>query len=294
MKPAAFEYKAPRSVDEALGFLQDLGTDAKLLAGGQSLVPSMNFRVVQPAALVDLNRVAELNYVRVDGPVLRIGAMTRERQLEFDQQVARWAPLITETIPHIAHPQIRNRGTLGGSLSHADPAAELPVIMLALGARFKIRGLDGERWIASSDFFTGLFSTTMGPNEVLVEVEVPSIRPRTGWSFMEVSPRAGDFALMGIAVLVRLDASGRILEPRLVFLNAGDGPVLAPESASLLEGERPSEALFEASAQLASAKEINPYGNVHATPEYQRHLARVLARRALRTAALRAEGQRAS
>jgi carbon-monoxide dehydrogenase medium subunit len=254
----------------------------------------MNFRVVQPAALVDLNRIAELNYVRLDGPVLRIGAMTRERQLEFDQQVARWAPLITEAVAHIAHPQIRNRGTLGGSLSHADPAAELPVIMLALGARFKIRGLDSERWIASSDFFTGLFSTTMAPNEVLVEVEVPSIQPRTGWSFMEVSPRAGDFALMGIAVMVRLDASGRILEPRLVFLNAGDGPVLAPESASLLDGERPSEALFEASAQLASTREINPYGNVHATPEYQRHLARVLARRALRTAALRAEGQRAS
>jgi carbon-monoxide dehydrogenase medium subunit len=290
MKPAAFEYRAPRSIDEALDLLRDLGGDAKLLAGGQSLVPAMNFRVVQPAALIDLNPVTDLQYIRVDGDELRIGAMTRERHLEFDANLARLSPLLSEAVPHIAHPQIRNRGTLGGSLAHADPAAELPVIMLALGARFKVRNADRHRWIEASDFYSGMFSTTMAPDEMLVELELPPMPPRAGWSFLEVSPRAGDFALMGIAVLISLDPSGHISDSRLVYLNAGDGPVVARRSAALLQDQEPGEALFEAAAELASTTEVEPFGNVHATPEYQRHLARVLTRRALRQAIARAQG----
>jgi carbon-monoxide dehydrogenase medium subunit len=227
MKPAAFEYRVPDSLEEALDILHENGSEAKLLAGGQSLVPAMNFRVVQPAMLIDLNRVQELAYIQQDGHnALQIGAMTRERQLEFDPTIPARAPLLAEAMPHVAHPQIRNRGTLGGSLVNADPAAELPVIMVALGARLKVRSTDGERWVAARDFFLGMFSTDLAPEEILVEVELPPTPPRTGWSFLEVAPRAGDYALMGVAVLVTLDAGGRIEKARLVS-QAGDGPVVA-------------------------------------------------------------------
>src|SRR5687768_12771319 len=161
MKPAPFEYHAPNTIEEALNLLQAAGSDAKILAGGQSHVPAMNFRVVQPSVLIDLNRVRELNYIQQENDSLRIGAMTRERQLEIDPLIARWFPLLEEAMPHVAHPQIRNRGTLGGSLANADPAAELPVIMLALGARLKARGASNERWIAAEKFFSGMFSTDL-------------------------------------------------------------------------------------------------------------------------------------
>ena len=174
MKPAPFEYKAPRTLEEALALLREYGDEAKLLAGGQSLVPAMNFRVVQPAVLIDLNRVPELSYIRQEnnGP-MRIGAMTRERQLELDPSIADCSPLLAEAMPHVAHPQIRNRGTLGGSLANADPAAELPVIMLALGARFKVRDASSERWVDAKDFFRGMFTTDLAPDQMLVEIELP-------------------------------------------------------------------------------------------------------------------------
>lgn len=289
MKPAAFEYRVPRSLDEALELVQQHGSEAKLLAGGQSLVPAMNFRVAQPAMLIDLNRVQELAYIQADGQsALRIGAMTRERQLEFDPSVPAWAPLLAEAMPHVAHPQIRNRGTLGGSLVNADPAAELPVIMVALGARLKVRSTEGERWVAAQDFFLGMFSTDLAPEEILVEVELPPMPPRTGWSFLEVAPRHGDYALMGLAALVTLDAGGRIQNARLVYLNAGDGPVVAPQAAQALSGQAVTDAAIAEAAELASRQEIEPIGNLHATPEFQRHLAGVLTRRALREACKRA------
>src|SRR5512138_1632311 len=173
MKPSSFEYYAPDSLEEALSLLQQHGEAGKLLAGGQSLVPAMNFRVVQPAVLIDLNGVRELGYIRREDQSLCLGAMTRERELEFDALVAQQAPLLAEAMPSVAHPQIRNRGTLGGSLANADPAAELPVIMTALGARFKARSASGERWLAAPDFFNGLFTTALHPDEILVEVEIP-------------------------------------------------------------------------------------------------------------------------
>src|SRR5512133_1158114 len=195
MKPAPFEYYVPDSIDETLVLLRDLGGDVKLLAGGQSLVPAMNFRIVQPSVLIDLNRVPELDTIRQNGQTLNIGAMTRERRLEFDPLVAQLTPLLAEAMPNVAHPQIRNRGTLGGSLANADPAAELPVIMLALGARLKARSADLERWVDAQNFFSGMFTTDLAPNEMLVEIELPAAPVHTGWAFLEVAPRAGDYAL---------------------------------------------------------------------------------------------------
>jgi CO/xanthine dehydrogenase FAD-binding subunit len=289
MKPAPFEYQVPESLEQALELLRDYGSEAKLLAGGQSLVPAMNFRVVQPRALIDLNHVKELDFIREENrTALHIGAMTRERRLEFEPQVTRWAPLLAEAMPHIAHPQIRNRGTLGGSLANADPAAELPVIMIALGARLKARNAAGERWIASTDFFSGMFTTDLAPDEMLVDIELPPMPTRTGWSFMEFAPRTGDYALMGVAVLISLNEKGTCKMARIVYLNAGDGPVEAVEAARSLEGETLKEEIFETAAAQASEKEINPFGNIHASIEYQRHLARVLTRRALEQALKRA------
>jgi carbon-monoxide dehydrogenase medium subunit len=238
--------------------------------------------------LIDLNHVAELQYIREANTTLQVGAMTRERALEFDRVISKKAPLLTEVMPHVAHPQIRNRGTLGGSLVNADPAAELPVIMLALGARCKVVNADRERWVEAQNFFLGMFMTDLAPDEMLVEIELPSIQPRTGWSFMEVAPRAGDYALMGVAALVTLDENGKCQGARLVYLNAGEGPIDAKETVKGLEGEAWSDKLVASAAALASEKEINPFGNVHASPDYQRHLANVLTRKVLKLAAQRA------
>jgi CO/xanthine dehydrogenase FAD-binding subunit len=291
MKPAPFEYHAPDSLDQALDLLHQHGDAAKLLAGGQSLVPAMNFRIAQPAMLIDLNRIPELGYIRPEGDVIRIGAMTRERHLEFDSSIARQIPLLAEAAPFIAHPQIRNRGTIGGSIVNADPAAELPVLMLALCARLKARSMLGERWIDAQDFFAGMFTTALSPDEILVEIEIPGMPPRTGWSFMEVAPRAGDYALMGVAALITLEEDGKCRQARLVYLNAGDGPVVAKDAAGMLMGESVDDRLIESAARVASEQEITPFGNVHTSPEFQRHLANVLTKKALQQAMQRAGEQ---
>lgn len=284
MKPAPFEYHVPDSIEQALDLLHEYGDDAKLLAGGQSLVPAMNFRIAQPSILIDLNRVAELSYIREEGTVLRIGAMTRERQVEFDLSIAKHLPLLHEAAPNIAHPQIRNRGTIGGSIVNADPAAELPVLMLALNARLKAKNTSGERWIDAKDFFVGMFTTALESDEILFEIELPHMPARTGWSFMEVAPRAGDYALMGVAVSVTLDEKDKCKQVKLVYLNAGDGPVDAIEAAKLLEGEKLDDKLIQSAAVMAAEKEITPFGNVHTSPEFQRHLAKVLTQKALKQA----------
>src|SRR5512147_3158068 len=187
MKPAPFAYYAPDSLEHALDLMNQYASqDTKILAGGQSLVPAMNFRVVQPTVLIDLNRVGALRYIHEGDTALHVGAMTRERELEFDLTISKKIPLLAEVMPHVAHPQIRNRGTLGGSLANADPAAELPVIMLALGARLKVSNADRERWVDARNFFAGMFTTDLASDEMLVEIELPFTQPRTGWSFMEV------------------------------------------------------------------------------------------------------------
>ena len=291
MKPAPFEYTAPPSLEAALALKAQHGDDAKFLAGGQSLIPAMNFRLVQASLLVDVNGLSGLDYIRADGGELRLGALTRQRRLERDPLAKQWSPLLHETMPFVAHPQIRNRGTLGGSLAHADPAAELPVIAVALGARIRATSARGERWIAAADFFRGLFTTDLAADEMVVEVALPALPPRTGTAFMEFARRRGDYALMGVAVVVTLDEQGVCREARLVYLNAGEGPVNAQQAAGLLQGEAPSAEVIAAAAAMAADTEIEPMGNVHASPEYQRHLARVLTRRALTQAIERARAR---
>ena len=207
--------------------------------------------------------------------------------------VAESAPMLHEAMPTIAHPQIRNRGTLGGSLAHADPASELPVVVVARGARLKAQSADGERWIEADDFFQSMFLTDLGAEEILVEVAFPPMPPRTGWSFMEISRRPGDYAMMGVGALVSVDKGGVCTQARLVYLNAGDRPMDAPQAAEMLKGEKRSEKAIEAAAVTASEKEIDPYGNVHASAAFQRHLARVLTKRALDVAFERATDSKA-
>lgn len=288
MKPAPFEYHVPDSLEQALDLMSQYADEAKILAGGQSLVPAMNFRIVQPGVLIDLNRVEELSYIHEKGDAIRVGAMSRERHLEFDSSIAKRVPLLHEATPFIAHPQIRNRGTIGGSIVNADPAAELPVLMLALNARLKAKSTSGERWVEAHDFFAGMFTTALAPDEILVEIELPFMPPRTGWSFMEVAPRAGDYALMGVAVSVTLDESGKCKTAKLVYLNAGDGPMDATQAAASLAGETLNDALITSAAAHASEHEITPFGNVHTSPEFQRHLAKVLTQKAVKQAIQRA------
>ena len=289
MKPAPFEYQAPAVIEEALSALAEHGEGAKLLAGGQSLIPAMNFRVVQPALLVDLNRLDDLRYIRQEGGSLSVGAMTTQRQLERDPRVAANAPLLAQALPYIAHPQIRNRGTLGGSLVHADPAAELPVVAVAARATLRARSQDGERWITAEGFFQGMFVTDLSPGEMLVEVVFPPASPRTGWSFQEVSRRRGDYAMMGVAAMVSLSEGGDCSAARLVYLNAGDGPVQAAEAVQALVGQRPDQPAIQEAARIAAEQEIDPLGNIHASVAYQRHLAQVLTERALAEAVKQAQ-----
>jgi aerobic carbon-monoxide dehydrogenase medium subunit len=291
MKPASFEYLAPDSLDAALEALARHGWDAKLLAGGQSLVPVMNFRLAQPSVLIDLNGVKELDHIRPDdGGGLRIGAMTRQRTLERDPRIAERAPLLHEAVPFIAHPQIRNRGTLGGSLAHADARAELPAVAVALRARMRLQRSGGERWVEARDFFAGLLTTLLEPDEILTEVALPPPLPRSGWAFQEVARRHGDYAQVGLAAGVSLDETGRCREARLVFLSVGDRPVEAREAARLLEGAVPSEEAIVAAADKASRDEMDPTGDIHASSAFKRHLARVLTGRVLRRAFARAKG----
>lgn len=289
MKPAPFEYLAPDTLQMALSALRQHGYDAKLLAGGQSLIPLLNFRLANPAVLVDLNGVADLDFVRVapDGS-LRIGAMTRQSRLGMHPLIAERAPLLAEAVPFIAHPQIRNRGTLGGTLAHADPAAELPTVALALGARFRLQSDTGERWIDARDFFVGLLTTALATEEILVEIEIPPSPSRTGWSFVEVSRRHGDYALAGLAARVTLDEAGVCSSARLVFLSAGEGPLTAIAASELLAGAKPDDRLIEEVARQAAEVEVQPTGDIHASAEFKRHLCRVLTERALRTATRRA------
>jgi len=288
MKPAPFKYVAVRTSEEALALKAEHGEEARFLAGGQSLMPALNFRLAQPAVLIDINPLSKLDYVaqQEDGTV-RIGALTRYRTLERDDAVARHLPLMREALPLIAHPQIRNRGTLGGNLAHADPASELPAIVLALGGRMRARSARSERWIAAGDFFLGPLTTALAPDEMLVEIELPQAPPRTGTSFLEIARRRGDFALMGVAAMMTLGSDGTCTDARLAYCNAGERPMSADAAAHSLVGRAIAATDIDAAAALAQ-RAIDPAGNVHASKAYQRHLAGVLTRRALRTALERA------
>src|SRR5256884_7486210 len=290
MKPAPFDYFTPATVDEALALLAEHGGDAKPVAGGQSLIPAMNFRLARPAVLVDLNRIAALGYVRAESGGVAIGAMTRQRTVERSDVVARAAPLLAEAMPSIAHPQIRNRGTVGGSIAHADPSAELPAVMLALEARFRAQSATGERSIPVGEFFKGMLETALEPGELLVEIAVPPLPARSGTAFLEVARRHGDYALVGVAAVVTLDPRGRCKTARLSMLSVGDGPIRATEAEKVLAGQTPSEELLRAAADAAATRDVDPPSDIHASAAYRRPLVAVLTRRALARAFERAEG----
>ncbi len=288
MKPARFKYIVARNVEQALALKADYGDDARFLAGGQSLVPTLNFRLTQPAVLIDINPLAECAGSKSAGPDrLRIGALTRYRDLERDPGTARRLPLVHEAIPHIAHPQIRNRGTIGGNLAHADPASEMPAIVVALDGRLRAQSHKGERWIAARDFFQSALTTALRSDEMLMEVDLPVAVPRSGSCFLEVSRRRGDFALAGVACTVRLDDDDCCLEARIGLCNAGETPILAEAAGRSLLGRTIDAASIEQAAALVQGA-IYPGGNVHASKEFQRHLAGVLTRRALTLASERA------
>ncbi len=287
MKPAPFKYLIAESTEAAIALKAEYGDEAKFLAGGQSLLPAMAFRLAAPAVLIDINPIAALTYIRAEAAATRIGALTRYRTLERDPHLARSQPLVTDALPHIAHVQIRNRTTIGGNLAHADPASEMPAVMLALNGRIHVQSTQGARAIAAEAFFTGTLATTLNAIEMLVEVELPIAPARTGVAFLELARRQGDFAMMGVAVSVQFDEHGLCRAARLAYCNAGDVPLLAPKAAQSLIGERVSEAHMRDAGSIART-EIRPLGNVHATPAFQRHLGGVLTRRALAIACVRA------
>ena len=289
MKPAPFRYIAVRSLDQALELKAEHGDEARFLAGGQSLMPTLNFRLSQPAVLIDINPLAQCAGVQKSGPdTLRIGALTRYRDLERAPAIAENLPLIKEALPHIAHPQIRNRGTIGGNLAHADPASEMPAIVLALAGKLHAQSKRGERWIAAADFFAGALRTALEPDEMLTEVELPIARPRSGACFMEVARRRGDFALIGVACTVELDEHGRCKEARIGLCNAGDGPIFAVAACRSLAGQNIGSAEIDDAAALVQ-RDIDPGGSIHASKDFQRHLAGVLTKRALAAATERAK-----
>jgi aerobic carbon-monoxide dehydrogenase medium subunit len=287
VRPAAFEYFAPRAIEEALELLARHGTEAKPLAGGQSLVPLMNMRLARPAVVVDLNRVAALDGVQAEAGSLRLGALVRQRALERDARIGAAAPLLAEAAPLIGHLQTRARGTVGGSLVHADPAAELPACALALDAVFHLRSARAARACPAADFFRGLLATALESDELLVEIEIPApATARTGQAVAEVARRHGDFALVGACAVIELDAAGVCRRARLVIFGAGDIPHVA-RSTEALVGERPGPARL-AEAARAAAAELDPRADLHATVDYRRRVAAGLGAQALDRAATRA------
>jgi CO/xanthine dehydrogenase FAD-binding subunit len=291
MKPAPFKYIAATSLEQALALKAEHGDDAKFLAGGQSLLPAMNFRLAQPAILIDINGIDDLAGIRPSDRATRVGPLTRYRTLQRDATFARLFPLIAEALPHIAHPQIRNRGTIGGNLSHADPASELPAIAVALRARLRLQTAKHDRWVEASDFFVSALTTDLRPDEMLVEVELPLAKPRSGPCFMEIARRRGDFAIVGVAAMVTLGNENECTDVRLAFCGVGETPVDASSAADAVVGHKlTEEAIRDVAGSVQSM--IDPGGGIHATADYQRHIAGVLTERALQTAHRRARDGR--
>jgi carbon-monoxide dehydrogenase medium subunit len=286
MKPARFDYHAPASVDEAVALLARYGGEAKLLAGGQSLVPLLNFRLSRPAAIVDLNRVETLAYIREDAGHVRLGAMTRQRTIEFSPVIRRRLPLLTEATTLVGHLPIRTRGTIGGSLAHADPSAEYPTALTALGGQVVVRGPRGDRTLAANELFQTYLTTTLAADEMLVEVRLPAMPDGAGFAFEEFSRRHGDFAIVGIAAMIVAQGGGRCAAARLVTAGAGPVPVRLRPAEEILEREGLSDAAVEAAARRA-AELVDPPSDIHASADYRRNLTRVLTRRALRRAIAR-------
>jgi CO/xanthine dehydrogenase FAD-binding subunit len=290
VKPAPFEYERPESLGEAVGLLAEHGEEAKLLAGGQSLVPLLALRLASPSVLIDLNGVRELDHLRLEGDRLAIGAMTRHRDVEEMAELRTRCPMLVEGVSLIGHVTIRNRGTVGGSLAHADPAAEWPSLVLALEGEIDATGPEGVRTIPAEEFFETYFTTALAPDEIVSEVRlrIPE-SPRVGSCFLELARRHGDFALAGVGALLELDSSGSITDARVTLIGVRDRAVRSSGAESVLVGARPDAEVFAEAAE-AIDPEIEPVSDIHGTSEYRRHLAKVLVRRALALATERAGG----
>jgi carbon-monoxide dehydrogenase medium subunit len=282
MKPAKFDYHAPGSIDEAVELLARYGGDAKVLAGGQSLVPLLNFRLARPAALVDVNRIAALSYVREVNGTVAFGAMTRQRTIEFSPVVASRLPLLREATRWVGHLPIRSRGTIGGSIAHADPSAEYPAVLTALGGEVVVQGPRGRRTVKAADLFETYLTTTLAPEELVVEVRLPAMAAGSGYAFEEFARRHGDFAIVGIAAMLVRDGA-RCTGARLAAAGAGPVPVRLRAAEEILERDGLGDAAIEAAAARA-AELVAPDSDIHASAEYRRHLTSVLTGRALRRA----------
>jgi carbon-monoxide dehydrogenase medium subunit len=273
MKASAFAYARATSVSDALELLATHGDRAKVLSGGQSLMPAMNLRLISPELIVDIGELAELRGIAVSGDVVKIGALTRHAELARSPEISAHAPLLAEAIAHVAHPAIRNRGTLGGSLAHADPAAELPACMLALNATVIVRGQGGERRIAAQDFFTGIYETALSPEELLVAVELPAAPKNAVHFFQEFARRHGDYAILGLTAQAIVEGNA-LADLRLAFFAVGDRPVLA-KAAKKLVGVALTPAVV-ADACGALSEELDPHDDQQASAAMRRHLAKVL------------------
>ncbi len=286
MKPPQFEYHDASTIEEAVQLLGEYGDEGKVLAGGQSLVPLLNFRLAYPEHLIDVNRVEELDYLRADNGALHIGAMCRQTALEQSEAVAGGWPLLTEAMSFVAHPQIRNRGTVGGSIAHADPAAELPVALSVLDTKLHLQSTRGSRTLAVDEFFVTHLTTSMEPDELLVEIEVGAPPPSSGYAFVEFSRRHGDFALGGAAILLTVD-DGRCDSAAIALLSAAPTPVRAAAAEAALVGQVVDEGVATAAGDAASG-EVDPTGDIHASGDYRKHLLGVMVRRGALSAIERA------
>ncbi len=286
MKPAAFDYVIADSVEMAAASLADAGGDGKLIAGGQSLVPMLNFRLLRPSILIDINRIGGLAFIEESEKAIRVGALTRHYQLETSPVIGRHLPVLACAMTHVAHLAIRNRGTVGGSLSHADPAAELPMLALLLDAELTVASTSGRRSVAARDFFLDALTVDLADGDIVTDIVLPKLPPKSGWGFEEVARRSGDFALAAVAVTLTL-ADGVVGEARIAMTGVGPTPKRASEAEALLSGRRVEGGLIDQVTQAVRA-DVSPETDLHASADYRRHLVGVLAGRAVTAAWRRA------
>lgn len=289
MKPSAFEYFTPNTVEEAVGLLEKYEDEAKILAGGQSLVPIMNFRLGRPEVLIDINGIKDLDYIKEEGDDLLIGALTRQRDVELSPRVQEKCPILAEAVSFIGHVPIRNRGTIGGSLVHADPSSELTTVICCLDGEMKMVGPSGDRTLGPEEFFLTYLTTSLEPSEILVEVRIPTLPQNTGWSFVELSRRVSDFAIVGVATLLFMEDGGICKEARIALGGVAPTPIRAEEAEELLAGQKITDALIaKAGEEAAEITEAEP--DYHASAEYRKDMARVFVQRGLREALNKVRG----
>jgi carbon-monoxide dehydrogenase medium subunit len=284
MKPPRFLYSAPHTLDEALDLLEKYGSDTKVLAGGQSLIPLLNMRLAEPTYLLDINAIRSLDYIEARDEYLAIGAMTRQRQVERSGLIQQRYPLLVEVVRHIGHMQIRNRGTIGGSIAHADPAAELPALLICLNGEVVARSNRGERIIKAEEFFTGYLSTVLEPYELLTEVRLPWLSPQAGWAFLEFTRRSGDYALAGAAAILISSEDDRCATAHIGYLGISGAPIRASSVENILIDTRLDRETLDVAADTAAHLVSDELADVHATPAYRRALTAELTKRILQTA----------